>query len=93
MQLDWVYIRQHGSVVYVGMVVVVYIYSVKQWKTNTNVLQSDNWANWTIKEKVCIIRKTMIPALLAKMHQHKDNAHVHVQFRQFVFSFFNSCLV
>ena len=45
MQLDWLYIIQPGSAVYVGMVVVVYIYSVEEWKTNINVLQSENWAN------------------------------------------------
>ena len=39
-QLDWVCIRQPGSAVYVGMVVVV-----KELKSNINVLQSDNWAN------------------------------------------------
>ena len=38
-------IRQHGSAVYVGMVVVVCIYTMIQWTTVASILQSENWTN------------------------------------------------
>ena len=56
-------IRQHGSAVYVGMVVVVCMYTMIQWTTVASVLQSENWTNRTVEAKVRTIQKTMIPVL------------------------------
>ena len=73
MQLDWVHIRQHSNAVYVrrdgdGC---LYIYIYRKIMGNRHY-SSTEWQLCEFKEKVCTMQKTMIPALPAKMHQHKD---------------------
>ena len=49
----WYYIRQHVQCRDGG--------GWLQWKTAASVLQSGNWAHWTVEAKVRTIQKTMIP--------------------------------